>query len=423
MVSKLQDIAEDYPQINIIAATFDNENQSESLLSEIANRIDIVVFSGPVPYMLAKDLVDQLNVPFFYVPYDELAILTMLMSLSVQEQKKLERFSIDVPDKRHVVEVFNEIRLPMNQVYMIDYEQEFDGDQLFEFHRDLYASGKIEYAVTSRFNVHRKLLKHGVPCYRLIPPHKSMRDVIDLVNLKCEALLLNVARFVVINIGKNKHNTQWITEDDEEINLRLYQDLTGFAKMLGGSITHKQGFISIYTDRKKLDHFTNDLTQFPFFEELKNDFTIDLSVGIGFGWSNHDAEKHAMIALQEASSQRGDHIYVVTENKEVKAPVYTPNRYLLKTDNKNLLKIADETNLSITTISKIKTFWDMTEKNSIHSEELANGLEITRRSAQRILRILADCNFAKIIGEEQPYKKGRPIPLYQILLETAEEKP
>jgi predicted transcriptional regulator len=67
-------------------------------------------------------------------------------------------------------------------------------------------------------------------------------------------------------------------------------------------------------------------------------------------------------------------------------------------------------------LSKIKNYYIGTSKKGISSDELANGLNLTRRSAQRILKVLLESDLANIIGEEQPYLKGRPVPVYRILI-------
>ena len=53
----------------------------------------------------------------------------------------------------------------------------------------------------------------------------------------------------------------------------------------------------------------------------------------------------------------------------------------------------------------------------ISSQELAQYMQITQRSARRILTELEEKGFAEIVAEEKPYMRGRPRKVYKILLE------
>lgn len=419
VVEKLFELSKEFSNLNITRYAFDNENETVNILQENSTKMDIVVFTGPVPYTLGKELLTEINLPCFYVTYDESTVIAMLLYLTYHKHHRLKRLSIDIPAIQNVTDVFHETNIPMDEVYVIDYEKEFDCNSLFQFHYNLWNNNKIDYALTCRINVYDKLISHGVPCFRMIPPIKSIRNTLNLVNLKSETLLLDLARFAVVNIGINMHDNKWLTYQHEELNIRLYQDLLGYAKSIGASITHKSGYISMYADRKKLEKLTSNFTDFPFLCEIKNKVDMDLSVGIGLGWTNHDAEKNALIALQEPNRGKGDFIFLVTEDKEVVGPIDAQNNYpsyILRTTDKDLLERAEKTNLSIKSLSKIKKYWDTLDQNYISSEELSNGLNISRRSAQKILKKLVEKNFAYVVGEEQPHQKGRPILLYQLRL-------
>ncbi|MEB3101840.1 hypothetical protein [Ferviditalea candida] len=414
MVDRMLNIVREFPVLeHVLPLPFQSEAETVELFQENMNRLDIAVFSGPVPYILAKDLLAESKMPYFVVPYDESTVMSTLIYLSYHRGNQLGRLSFDLPDERNVFDVFSELKIPLHDIYTLDYQKEFDVDVLLRFHQALWEQGKIDYALTSRNNVFDELVCRNIPCIRMVPLYKSIRETMKLVLLKCETLLLDLARFAVINIGINLFNYR-SNINHEEITTKIYQSMLGFAKVIGGSITQKSGYVSIYTDRKKLGEITNDFTFFPFLDKLKEDIRIQLSIGLGLGWTNHDAESHAMIALQEAYAQKESAIFIVNENKEIKNLVNTKINFMLKTTEKKLLEIAEKTNLSIKTLSKIKNYWIMQDKKCTSSEELANGLNISRRLSQKILKTLADNHYAVIVGEEQPHYKGRPRPLYEL---------
>lgn len=414
MVNRMLNIVREFPELeHVVPLPFQSEVETIELFKLNMDNIDIAVFSGPVPFNLARDLLVESNMPYFVVPYDESTVMSTLIYLSYHRGNQLSRLSFDLPDERNVFDVFSELKIPIQDIYVLDYEKEFGVNELFRFHQALWEQGKVDYVLTSRNNVYDELVSHNIPCLRMVPLYKSIRDTMKLVLLKCETLLLDSARFAVFNIGINLFNHR-LNVNHEEITSKIYQSILGFTKVIGGSITQKSGYVSIYTDRKKLGDITNDFSFLPFLDKLKENVGTELSIGIGLGWTNHDAENHAMIALQEAHTQKGSMIFLVNENKEIKNLINTKINFKLKTTEKNLLEVAEKTNLSIKTLSKIKNYWTMEDKKCTSSEELANGLNISRRLSQKILKTLADNQYAVIVGEEQPHYKGRPRPLYEL---------
>ena len=71
---------------------------------------DVVLLSGTLPYLYAKDFLDDLTVPWMYLKQDESSIATTLLSLLVQKSISLQRLSVDVMDNRFIEQVLNDIQ-------------------------------------------------------------------------------------------------------------------------------------------------------------------------------------------------------------------------------------------------------------------------------------------------------------------------
>lgn len=415
MVERLAALSCEFPNLDMKAFPFKEENQSEEIFRNNAQDLDIVVFSGPVPYELSKPWFNEFKLPIFVLPYDESAVLAMLLHLTYHIKHDLRRLSIDLPHEEHARSVFKEAGVPIDEVYIIDYEQQFNDELLSRFHYDLWVAGKTNVALTCRINVYNQLLSQKVPCLRMVPPIKALRDTMVLVNLKSEALQMDLARLAVINV-RAKSGEELFSYHHEETVVMIHQALLPYAKQIGASISEKAGYISLQTERKKLEAFTSNFTEIPFLADLKQKLGRELAIGIGIGWTNYEAEQHALIALQQANTETGDGVYVVTEDKEVFGPINSKVSFTLKTTDKDLINASRKTSLSVMTLSKIRSVWIERAQNSISSEDIAIAMDISRRSAQRLLKILVETDHARIVGEEQPYQKGRPSPLYQLRL-------
>lgn len=406
-------IVEEFAELNVIPLPFQNEIDTVHILRENLNQIDIAVLSGPLPYTFSKDMIEKNNLPIFFIPYDESTVISMLLYLSYHTGSNLSKLSFDVSYRRYVDNAYHELQIPMDDIYIIDYEHELDVQSNFEFHYRLWKEGKTHYAITSRPNVYDLLVSHQVPCYRMEPMLKSIRDIMEMARLKSETLLLDLARFAVINIRTFKSNEHWSIYAHDEMDFKIYQVCLNYAKGIGASITQRTGYISIYADRRKIQDLTENF-DFPFIERIKEISSANVLVGVGLGWTNHDAEKHALIALQEGNIDRQVDIILVNENKEVMHLDHAKVGFTLRTTDKRLLEIAQNSGLNIKTLSKIENYWITEGKKFVSSGDLADGLNISRRLSQKILKQLVEQRYASVVGEEQHHRKGRPTLLYQL---------
>lgn len=107
--------------------------------------------------------------------------------------------------------------------------------------------------------------------------------------------------------------------------------------------------------------------------------------------------------------------FLVTKDKEVIGPLNEDLKaFHLKSEDRTVLHVAEETGISVATINKLVAFIRLRRDNRFTATDLAAYLQVSRRSAERILKKLADKEFVRAVGEEQPYQQGRPRALYRI---------
>lgn len=58
----------------------------------------------------------------------------------------------------------------------------------------------------------------------------------------------------------------------------------------------------------------------------------------------------------------------------------------------------------------------MRRDNRFTAGDIAEYLQVSRRSAERLLKKLVDCKLVEVVGEEQPYRQGRPRSVYRLCL-------
>ena len=84
-----------------------------------------------------------------------------------------------------------------------------------------------------------------------------------------------------------------------------------------------------------------------------------------------------------------------------------------------LMEISTKTKLSPANISKLIAFQQFTAiLNNLQQMISPFILNVTRRTAERTLKKLADFDYVKVVGEEMAYKQGRPRALYEFNFST-----
>ncbi len=69
--------------------------------------------------------------------------------------------------------------------------------------------------------------------------------------------------------------------------------------------------------------------------------------------------------------------------------------------------------MSAKNLKLMKQFIGMNNNRPFSAAELAEYMNLSRRSAERIISRLIDNNYLLFIGEEHPYNQGRPRKVYK----------
>jgi len=105
---------------------------------------------------------------------------------------------------------------------------------------------------------------------------------------------------------------------------------------------------------------------------------------------------------------------LVDEHNRLHGPLFENNKKVaLSNNNKNILEIAEKVKMSAKNLNVMKQFMLVTNNRPFSAAELANYMNLSRRSAERIINRLIEHNYFMLAGEEHPYHQGRPRKLYK----------
>lgn len=196
-------------------------------------------------------------------------------------------------------------------------------------------------------------------------------------------------------------------DNNLENKMKIEKKLLEYAKELEGNIQ---------TSDKKEYIIISNIEVLKNTENLKRIFSLQnelelleekIVVGIGEGNTIFQAEKNARISLKLSLNKNGKIFY--SNGEKIKGPLYSSKELeYKKVSSKRMKKIADEIGINSSYLEKIKGIMCKKKKDEFTSSEIAEILNITQRSTNRILKKIIEKDYAESVQVENSVGVGRP---------------
>lgn len=415
-VKKISEVAQEFiDKIEIYENIYEVKEETLEILKDCQDKVDVILFSGHVPYYIGK-YANAIKKPAVSIPRVGTSILKVLWEIKTMEID-YTKLSIDSVKQNAVEDIAKELDIAFEYLNVISYEEDISYDKLAKYHYNLWKEGKINIAVTGLSKTYEKLKKLGVPVYKLKPTTFLIREHINkalyLANVKKIKATQIAIKIVKI---KNKNNNMSSEYDYLKIKNKLEKSLIEYTKSIFGSIfPFGRDEYLIFATRGAID---NEGSPSEFQIEVDKKTNITFASGIGYGNTVYNAEFNARIALNHAMKKEYSCLYIMDEKGTITGPIANSTNNLLTYDlavtDEKIRSIADKLNISAAYVSKIMAIMDKTYKNTFDAEELSNYLDISTRSARRILNGIVDGGYGQIIAKESKAKTGRPRQIYEI---------
>lgn len=398
--------------VELIPRAYQLKEESPRLTRDLAPACDVILFSGVVPYRIAA-LANVTSKPLIYLPRLGMSLARPLWDMRERGQS-FERISIDSFADQDLQEVAEELGIRFRTVKMVEYWESASYEELADAHESFYRQGVTDVALTGLRRTTELLQERGVPCHRIYPTRNTIRECIEKA----------------LYIGQNNR-------------LRAYQTAVYIFQLRRGaaSASPAYDFLRIKNSFERiLIDFANGIfgSVFPFgyneyilfstrgaAEEPKWTTSLFVSAdregivffaGLGYGTTAYNAEANARKALNRASGAKESSLYSVDVDGEICGPLAGPEpmQYNIAESDAEILAVAEASGLSPAHVSKIRSLVRSTGRSRFDVEEFAAGLEISPRSARRILQGLIAAGAAKVAAIESGTRAGRPRRLFEV---------
>lgn len=417
-----------FPSFTPVYSPFKTEQEVPLRAQELMDEVEVLLFSGPLPYQWAKNKV-KFTVPVFYLPLTGTGLYRSIFRL--HKQYGIRLVSIDTFRMRMIEMSLKELDEAGIESVVYKGSDPYSKEELIRFHHKAYLeSGGSSCALTGLKTVSDALTELNVPNEWVVPTEQDITVTLERALLSSETRRSKESQIVLALMAIDEPGKLYESRANEhevqKLKLDIHRLLLGYVESLDGHLTHLGGDEYLFvTTRGIFERETGGYKYIPLAGEAEKSFGLTLSMGVGFGQTAGEAGTHARMALRQAREAGGNICFIVMEDWSVIGPLQMskPLEVNLSLIDADLIKRAEDSGMTLPYLSKLAAQVARKGQLDYTAKELALVLGVTIRSVHRFLLQWSDNGLVEIIGEQRSQSKGRPKQIYRLLfLEALHEE-
>ncbi|MFS0916695.1 hypothetical protein [Brevibacillus sp. 179-C 1.1 NHS] len=420
-VERIIAIAKEFDEgMNFIPYIYTETKETEQIVLENDQHVDHWLFSGPLPYLIAKNVLDD-DKRMEHIYPTEASIYKGFLEVVYAQKKLVERVSIDMLlSTKFMEESLRSSNLSISELYMKTFEATIDPNELLEFHLALWNQKKTDAAMTCYPTVYQSLVDAGIPAYWISPSnmdiHQTVRVFVEKVrtsyfkDTQIGIEMIEVEQFDRIKeSAKTPYHLQYLE-------LRIKEALIKLCEQVDGSLLEQgNGRYVIFSTRGTIHREIPTLQSTV--ELLAKEADTTVAVGIGFGETAFAAEMNAHRALRQSKEKAARDIVMIQDDGTIVEWVGQEEEliYSYRADDDEVLEKLKKGNISVKSYKKLDALLQKMGWTDFTTKDLAKYLQMSERNAQRIVADLCAVELAECSGEESQSTRGRPTKRYRLL--------
>ncbi|MEQ2398811.1 hypothetical protein [Merdimmobilis hominis] len=382
---------------------------------------DGILFSGLLPYNTAQDALGPFPQPTAYLDVSQRDFYKALTRIALNNRgMDFSRVLIDATNKSFDLGGI----FPPGKGPLYGPESDVRGSDIYQdylsAYRNAWQSGRIDLVVTRLTSLSSALEREHIRHEILFPSKTSMIDTFRRLVREVEAQQMadSLSAFILVSPS----------EPGGMKGVLLYKALMDFGREQGASfvIRQSQERFDVVTSSGVARRLTRGYTFCPLEEYLREQLDFPVNIGWGIGADVLSARRNAARALGESQHSGGRGSFLVTQENQVIGPLGEENAIAYTGSPNHKAEVLSRLlSMSPLAVQKILSVLEKLGRDQLTSQELAEYLGITQRSASRLLGQITQRGGAQEVLSDGPSRRGRPQKRYQItfdaLLAGAEE--
>ncbi|MFJ5765797.1 hypothetical protein ACIP9C_10550 [Lysinibacillus sp. NPDC093210] len=425
-VEKIIEMAQEIEQdMEFIPYIYGVATETKHIVETHNQDVDFWLFSGYIPYTIANQTSISKD-KLAHIIFSEAAIYKGFLEQTYKMKKFIERVSVDIiPSPAQMAsEGLAEIEKSVKKMYLKEFDVAIDPKELFNFHYELWKDGKIDFAITCYPSVDEQLKEMGVPSHWVSPTKTEIYHTVQLFTEKIKtsyyketqigAVMLEIKDFDSLKERmKQGYRIQYLE-------LRMKENFLQLCEQIDGSLIEEgNGRYTIFSTRGAIEGHIQFITEKMY--QLSIELDAKVTAGIGFAQTVFNAELNAHRAVRQTKENDSIDIVMIQEDGTIIESVGNTEElsYSYRADDPEILEKLKRGGVGIKTYTKILALVQKMRWKHFTTKDLATQLQMSERNAQRIVADLCNVGLAKMCGEELQHTRGRPIKIYQLVMQQS----
>lgn len=370
---------------------------------------DAIIFTGcAVSNYIAEQ--HAISKPYTFIGRSICSVVAAFVKM-LQQDMALDAFSIDIVETQVVEDLLDAFSINAQSIYSSSFQHGVDEKEYIKWHMQLQDEKKTNIALTSLVAVYKQLKEKGYHVLYLAPTLNLVRESLNKIKKECalsraEYSMVSVELFKLKNIYSDKNNYY----NDMIKKTKVEKYLIEYIKTVQGAMFpfgRDEYIVFSNSGVVKIEQNYNNL--FELQKQIKKN-GFNLFVGVGIGITAYKAELNARKAMEYSIESEQQEIFQIDENHVLES--YSEDTAKLKyckiTSNPQIQSLSENIGLSVDSILKIISISQVRQSYTYDANELADCLNITIRSARRIMNKIISAGYGTITAKEISAKGGRP---------------
>lgn len=423
-------VKEYFNEVEVLTEEFGNDENITEAVERIARlqlECDGILYSRKDPYLLISGRLNH-TVPVRYVEVDKSHLLISLFRATIRYGFQPTNVSIDTFDCQATAEALLTVGIPRDRLMLRPVTVAAEGDTkgfvkaTLAQHLANYEDG-AQLCVTNVTDVYNSLLSHNVPAALINPTVESfvheIRNLILRYRLKSQnASPLSVLYARLRYKEKFRSYGMMPIREIDELDKAAKLVLVFAEKLDGAMFALSRWEYLLLCSRVLLEETTDHFTEIALVEHIDRDTVFDVSLSIGCGGTVREAHSNAILASNSAFMKKTSNTVVALSREQIIGPI-TPKSEHFAQDSlteTRLQEIARTAGLSANTVNRLYQATRRRNSSLFTSAELAEILEVSIRTSNRIIQRLTEQRYARVAGKNLVKPRGRPQRVIRLLL-------
>lgn len=404
------------PAIEVRAYPRERVNTCDQVVAQCERECDALLFTGCAIESFVTETC-EINKPYTSIEKSIISVSGAFLEMQKQNME-LDAFSIDVVENQVIEDLLDAFQILARNIYYCPFQPGVDEEEYVNWHATLQKDKKTNVALTAFAWVYKTLKEQGRNAIYLGPTRAMVRLALERLKSvyalnRAEYSRIAVEVFQLTNYEKLQENYYAGMMEKAE----LEKGIIEYVKNVQGSVfAYGRREYIVFSNAGVLKGKQNQNRILKLQQKVR-DRGIQLNVGIGMGLTAYKADMNARKALNYSLKRGKMEIYQIDENDVLEGPLGLEQqlKFELISSEPKIQDIAAKTGLSVRSVLKIIAIAETRKSYIFDAQQLAECLEVTVRSARRIMNKIMDAGLGKVYAKETAISGGRPKALIEIL--------